>query len=329
MESVETKMGKAIKEKGKEMKVKSIAPSIIFFIAVLYLTYSGLTISKAIEFQSETFSIFMKSLAEKDVLLALSESISYIFLNIILPLLPFLFLIAFGFLALFWFKIETKFFFAAHILFLLATFFLSNFSITVLLAYIGIIIGNFVLLKTFEPSKKKFLTGSSLTSKGLRFLNIFLAVGLFFGLYLNFQSYEGLIIESNVNLIRTVAPNATQLQNFQLEFVNSTVDELKQSIQNQYDQAPSETKEQCKPVYDSIIIGIEDYKNQVNERMKAQEVGDIQEELIRSFPIIGQIINATPLFLAISLFALLEILRPFIALIFGIIYSLIKSKKLP
>jgi len=321
-------MGKFIKEKGKEMKVKTIIPSIIFFIAVLYLIYSGLTISKAIESQTEVFSIFVNSLAEKDILLALSESLSYVILNIILPLLPFLFLIAFGFLTLFWFKIEIKFLFAAQILFLVASFFLSNFSITILLTYIGIIIGNFVLLKTFQPSKKIFLTGSSLTSKGLRFLNMFLAVGLFFSLYVNFQSYEGQIIESNANLIETVVPTTTQLQDFQLEIVNTTADELKLSIQNQYELAPSGTKEQCKPVYDSIIAGVEDYKNQMNERMKDQEIGDIQEEVIQSFPIIGQLINATPLFLAISLFALLEVLRPIVSLLFGAVHSLAtKSKK--
>jgi len=321
-------MGKVIKEKGKEMKVKTLAPSIIFFIAVLYLIYSGLTISKAIKSQTETFSIFIETLSEKDVLFALSESLSYIFLNIILPLLPFLFLVAFGFLTLFWFKIEIKFLLAAHILFFVIVFFLSNFSITILLTYMGIVISNFVLLKSFQPSKKKFLTGSSLTSKGLRFLNIFLAVGLFFSLYLNFQSYEEEIIESNANLIRTVVPTTTQVQNIQLGIVNTTTDELKQSIQNQYELAPSETKEQCKPVYDSIIAGVENYKNQVNERVRELEIGDIQEEVINSFPIIGQLINATPLFLAITLFALLEILRPFIALTFGVVYSLIKPKKL-
>lgn len=306
------------------MKVKSIAPSIVFFVAILYLTFSSLTISKAITSQTEIFSIFMKSLAEKDVLFALFESLGYIFFEIVLPLLPFLLLIALGFLMLFWLKIETKFFLAAQFLFLLATFFLSSFSVVILLTYIGVLFASFILLKTFEPSKKKFLTGSSLTSKGLRFVNIFFAIGLFFGLYLNFQSYQGLIIESNANLIRVFVPDLSQLQKFQSEFVNKTADDLKESIQKQYDQVPSEIKNQCKPVYDSIIAGIEDYKIQVNERMQAQRIEDVQEELIKSFPIIEQTINATPLFLAIALFALLEILRPFVSLLFGIIYSIKK-----
>lgn len=297
-------------------------------LSVLYLHYSPLTISKAITSQTEVVSTFMNTLSEQDVLVAVVNSFQYIFVQLILPLFPFLLLLSFGFLILFLLRenIEFGVFSILQILFLFLTIFLTNFSIPMALTYIGILIASLVSFKTFEAKKTDFSTANSLVSSTIRWVNIFLVVGLFLALYLNFHSYEGLIIEKNMELISGFI-STEDLQSVQSQLVNQTVDSLEQSITTQYQQIPQETREQCRALHDAMLVGLENYKGQIAEQVSKTEGQELEtiESLVTSVPIMNQFVKASPLILALVFLSLLEFLKPFVALGFAVAYSLVKK----
>jgi len=305
----------------------SFAPNLFFLIAILYLAYSGLTISKAITLQNEVIASFMTSLSEKDVLFALLDSLKIIFYQAILPLLPFLFLAGFGFLVIFLLREKTniKFLIGIQILFLLLAFVLTR-LIAIVFVYIGIFVASLFLIRLSEEKKTNFSTGNSIASKGLGWINIFLALGFFLSLYINFQAYQQIVVQENMNLVKGFIPDTEQLQEAQLEILNNTADNIKLTMANKCQEAVNQTG--CMAFYEIFADEIESYKQQTAEQLKAQEgtTDELVEEYIqKSFPMMEQITKATPLFLAVTLFALLEILKPFVSIAFGFIYSAVKK----
>jgi len=267
----------------------------------------------------------MKTLSEKDVMVAILASVQYAFTQVVVPLLPFLLLSSFGFFALFLFRkeIEFKFLLAAQVLFLILAAVLTNFSIAIIFAYIGILIASIFSFRTFETRKTNFSTASSVVSSNLRWLDAFLAIGLFLTLYINFQTYENFILESNANLIEGLVPSTGDIVAFQSQLANLTADGLEQSVTTQYYQFPEATRTQCSAVYDAMIVGLDNYKDLVAKQAASQNGGQIAS-LTTSLPMVGQIIKIMPLTLAILLFSLLEFLRMFVSFGFGIGYSLAK-----
>ena len=313
------------------MKTKSIkyciVPCLLFLVAILSLAYSNLTISKAIEIQNEVFEIFINTISEKDVLFAVIDSLKYVFYEIILPLLLPLLLASLGFLTLFIFreKIELKIFLGIQTIFPVIGIILTNFSIIMILAYVGIFIASILLIKKFVPVKSNFSTADSLVSKGLHWINVFLAIGFFLTLYLNFQSYQGTILKSNIDLINMFTPEMTQIQTMESGIVNRTADGLEQSVTEEYQKVEPMARQQCVAVYDAVIVGIENFKEEAAEKIKSEEgmsEEQIQEFITSSFPIVDQFMKATPLFLAIMFFALLEFIKPFISAFLGAIYTI-------
>ncbi|MDI6798662.1 MAG: hypothetical protein QMD12_01530 [Candidatus Aenigmarchaeota archaeon] len=310
--------------------IYSILPSILFFLSISYLMFSGLNAAKAIKVQNKVFLVFVRALAEKDVLLAISESLSYILTEAILPSLPFLFLLGSGFLAIFIFKNEINYLSLTlmQIPFLMLASLLAGFSLTVFLTYIGIL-SSIILLKTFEPRKTAFLTGSYLVSRHLRLVFIFLAIGLFLSLYLNFESYKQEVLSGTFDIIKLVIPDIGKLQQEQAKiFANQCAEGMKKSINQSYQTVPSPTKETCEPVYSSVIAGIDDYKQEAIKQIENKTVSEerVREYVIENFPILEQTTKATPLILAVLLYSFLEVLKLFAALVFGLAYSAIKKK---
>lgn len=307
----------------------SFVPNIVFLLAVLYLLYSGLSITRAIALQNDVIVSFMKSLSEKDILFAIFETLKIVFVQAALPLLPFLFLISFGFLLLFALKesMNSKVFIGLQILFLAIALAIANFSLVIFFVCIGILMASISLLRFFEPEKTNFSTGNSLTSKGLNWINILIATGLFLSMYANFQSYQQTLLQSNMDLIKSFVPDADQVQKLQIELVNKTIDDIKLSITQKCQQNETLAREQCKAAYDAVLADIENYKKNVTEQVSTQKVSDeqLQVYIMKSFPIIEQTVKAAPLFLALAFFALLEVLKPFISIAFGAIYSIIRK----
>jgi len=311
--------------------IYSIVPSILFFLSIYYLLFSNLTAAKAIKVQNDVFLIFIKTLTEKDVLAAVTNSLSYVFTEAVLPSLLFLFLLSSSFFIIFLFKEKINYLYLviSQIPFLLLALYLSGFSLIIFLTYMGILSG-VILLKIFEPGKATFSAGNSFISKHLRLVIIFLAVGLFLSLYFNFEKYKQAILSGAFNLIELVSPDIGKVQEEQTKnFVNQCAEGTKTAINQSYQTVPSPTKETCKPVYDSIITGIDSYKEEAIRQTENKTISEekIQEFLMGNFPIIEQTTKATPLILAVLVYSFLEVLKFFVALIFGFVYFIIKKKK--
>ena len=306
-------------------KIKnSFFPNLLFLIGVVYLFFSGLTIEKAITLQNELLVNFMKGLSEKDVMFATLDSLGTLVAQAILPLLPFMILISFGFLSLFLLKekMDLKIFIGMQYLFLIVLFVLTGLSLVMLFAYIGIVISSMLLIKMFEVEKSNFSTGSSVVSKNLRWINIFLAIGIFLMLYVNFSAYEEMITQENVRLVKNFIPEQDKIQEVQLELVNNTADSILYSMGEKCDQSVDRTE--CLIIYNAMAAEIEDYKQRVAEEISSGEGGGeelIEEYVTEAFPLLGQITKASPLLLAVTVFALLETLSVFVSMLFGIVYS--------
>ena len=309
--------------------INSLFPSIVFLLAVVYLLYSGLSISKAIALQNEVIVSFLKSLSETDILFSIIESLKIVFFKAVIPLLPFLFLISFGSLLLFSLKekVDFKAFFIIQILFFVLVLFLSSFSIVILFVLIGILLSNILLLKTFEEKKNNFSTGNSLIFKCLGWMGIFIAIGLFLNMYVNLQAYQQAFFQSNMELVKNFVPDTNQLQKLQVQIVNKTIDDIKLSTSQKCQQNETIARDQCRAAYDSVIADIENYKQNVTEQINAQEISDeqLQSYLMESFPMLNQVVKASPLFLTLAFFALNEVLKSFISPLVGAIYLVVRK----
>ncbi|HKZ45461.1 MAG TPA: hypothetical protein VJ343_02035 [archaeon] len=305
----------------------SIIPNILFFVAVFYLLFSGLSITKAISVQNETTILFMKTLSEKDILFTVIEVLKLIIVKIVLPLLPFLLLISFGFLLVFVLKekIDSKLFIGLQIAMIALMAAFTGLSVIILFISIGILATSISILRFFDSEKSRFSTGTSLGYRALGWMNILFAVGLFFAMYLNFSLYEQSFTQANMDLLKSFMPDQDQLQKLSLDMVNRTIDGIQSGISQRCEQVDPLIKAQCQAAYATVLADIESYRENITKQASEQNISDEQLNIyiIKEFPIFEQIIKAMPLFLALAFFAMLEVLKPLIALLLGATHSAI------
>ncbi len=311
------------------MKFHFVLPPAMFLLAVLYLSFSSLTVSKAIGLENEFVLLFLDSIAAKDVFLALIDCFLLLLTEVLLPFLPFFLLLGFGSLLMLLLKddINILFFLPLQIAFLALAYLLS---LTMMLTYLGILIGSLLLLKTFQPSKSAFATGSAFIAKHISLACIFLCIGLFFSLYLNFSSYEKPINDKNIELMQEIMPDTNSMQSLQSQLANQTADGIERSINDQY--RTLQVAEVCEPLFGAIVAGLGNYKDEVARQTQNQTYVNEQlnQYVTGSVPIFSQLVKATPLILAVALFSVLQLLQPFVSALFGLIYLIIgRLKKLP
>ena len=319
------------------MKLKKLElswiPGFLFFLSVIYLIFSGLGTAKAIRASNEVMQIFVKELLEKDVLEALKSSIFYAFYEIVVPLIPFLFLLGGGFFSLYLLKERIGYWFLPALVLLFIPIYLSNFSIIIISLAIGIFISTLILWKFFEPKKRRFSTASSLVIDHIHYITIFLAIALFLNSFLKFESYKQIAFEGNVGIVKLVVPDVKKIGEKLIEqeinYINASCEQIKSSINSSYETLPDYMREECKPLLESTITAIDYYKQEAisQAQIRNQTLEEETEEYLRQyFPIIEQMTKGTPLFLAISLYAILRILTFFIASFFGAAYQLSGKK---
>lgn len=307
--------------------INSVIPNILFFVAVFYLVFSGLSITKGISIQNESTMLFMKTLSEKDILTTIVDVLELIIIKIVLPLLPFLLLISFGFLLVFVLKekMDWRLFIGLQIAMVVLMAVFTGFSVMILFISIGLLATSISILRFFDSEKTKFSTGNSLAYRGLGWMNIFLAVGIFFAMYLNFALYQQTLTQSNMDLIKSFMPNQTQIQKLSLDMVNKTIDGIESGISQKCEQTDPQIRLQCQAAYSSVLADIENYRENITKQAGEQNISDEQLNMyiVEEFPIFDQIIKAMPLFLALAFFAMLEILKPILALLLGGVNSAI------
>ena len=314
-------------------KLYALIPNILIFLGILSLFYSGLTFEKAIRFETEIFSTFLKNLTEVDFFFAFFEALKAIFQEIILPLLPFLLLTMLGFASAFLMKVEFPAFMLFQVFFFVFLLFL-NLSLMSIFIYLGIVAAS-LSLKNFKRKEINFSSGSSLIQSCMKWLTVFVSIGFFLSLQLNLQGYYRVIHRANMDFIKAFLPDIdsfARAQAFQAsQFINETTDGIKNALSDAYSKLDVQQKEACGIMYTALVSAIDDYKTQANKKVY-QEIEDADkkvEEYVEQVIPFDQIVKITPLILSILLFTLLEILKPLLALLFGILFSLagkIKSK---
>lgn len=314
-----------------QMDFKKFLPQILifslFFIGIISLIFSGLTITKAIIFQNEITSIFLTGL-QTDVLTALIDVTFYILSNIVLPLLPFLIFSVAGVLSLLYFSPTNK----ELLIILTAVLFLS--LLIKPSVVIGIIcLGFFILIPIeFEEKKSFFKTARHMVSKSIRYFNISIAVALFFGIFL-LPNFEKVSEEQMLNSINTMLPDIQELQEVQTSiakgFIEQAYTDVNTIVDNEYVKLSQDVQTECVGLRDNIKTEVDNYKNSVFTQLETGEKLGAEETAKEVFSKIGMfsaISKSIPLTSAISIFFLLEFLKPLLALIGGFVYSVIRRK---
>jgi hypothetical protein len=294
----------------------SVLPSTILSGSVILLALSGLTISQAITLQVDTVKVFWQTLARQDVLIALVDVALFIFYRAVLPLLPFMFTAVTGSLTLY--SIRQRINRPAHLLilitFLAVTLMWAGLSILILLTCLGTLAVSVYVMKFFKPRDTPFGTARALISQTLRALNVLLSVGLFLTLYLNLSAYRPVITKTNLDLVMVFLP-ARQIEGMTVSYVNLTAEVLKRNIAIYWQQVPSPAREQCQPLYEAVMAGIDRYKEEVG----VQNVTATAQQLIELLPLMEYVVNLAPLYLALLFFSLLELIKPFVTLLGGFV----------
>lgn len=312
----------------------SIVPNIFFLLALVYLIFSGLTTTKAVNVEFNSFLIFFDSLAKSDVLAGILDFISFVLFEAIIPLIPFFFLLALGFFLTFLFLKKIKFyFFIFQIVFLLLILLYTKFSIIILTSFIGILISSLILFKATDTEKKGFSFMNSLIFKHLNIVIFLIAIGLFLNSYFKFENYKSMAIEANIKFAERIVPDVKnleeELKKGQIDLVNKTCEGIKEGIVESYQQFPQNTRENCERVYESSIFVVNAVKQETISQIEMWNItSEDQTQIItKIFPILEQSVKATPLIIGVSFYLLSRVEIFFIALLFGFIGFILKPRE--
>ncbi len=310
------------------MKMKfnfiSCLPSIFFLIGIIFLSLSPLTLSNAIFIQNDALIIFFQGVKENDVSKALSSTFLYLWDNVLWVIIIFLIIVSFGFLFQINFieKINKKTLIISQFIFILLIIFFSKTIIMILTAF-SLFIGTLWVQKTFEPKKSNFCTAYSVITSRLGLMSVFLCIGIFITTFINMETYEKEAYESNMNLMLSFIPNMSSIKEMEKEQIQQITEGFEYSLRERYNMFDEDTKKKCKPLYEGMIQGIESYKNRTVAEIESQEIG-IEKELIKRFPFFRIFLKITPLLTAITAYALLTMLIPFLGIFNGVVYSTVK-----
>ncbi len=313
------------------MKVEQVLfsslPAIFFLIGVLTLTFSSLTVSRIVTLQYDAVDIFLQELISNSIFSALVESLTYLWNNAIWYVVLFLVLIGCGLVTYTYFfkKLDFRIVIISQFLFLLVSIILSNFSLTILLIVLSLFGGVLWMYKTFEKGKNNFSTGYSVITSRLSLLNIILCVGIFLTIFLNLSTYEQQIGQANMDLISGFIPNATDIKDVQKAQIEQVSEGFKSSLTEQYQSLPGDVQTQCGAMYDAMILGFDEYKNETYEEIDKQQLQIGGTEIVQAIPMFGLISKITPIFIVFSIYAILSVLNPLIGIFGGVVYSIMRK----
>ncbi|MFH7882631.1 MAG: hypothetical protein QW140_02855, partial [Candidatus Aenigmatarchaeota archaeon] len=204
-------------------------------------------------------------------------------------------------------------------------------SLISIFIYLGVIITSFSIRK-FEE-KINFSSGSSLTQSSMRWLSIFISIGFFLNLQLNLTNFHNLIYKSNMEFIKNLVPDVESIVKAQTleasRFINETTEGIKNGLGDAYYNLDLNQREVCGFMYTSLVSAIDNYKIEANKKLfeKVESEDKRIEGYVEQIVPFNQLIKMTPLLLSLILFTLLEIIRPFLSLLFGFIFFLIEKIK--
>jgi hypothetical protein len=180
--------------------------------------------------------------------------------------------------------------------------------------------------KTFEPEKKVFSTGYNVITSRVGLLSIFLAIGILLSLIINMGSYEKEMQQTNMDLIKNFMPDMSEAKDAQKKQVTQLADGMKYVVNERYDYLPEENKSACYSLYQGLTQSLDNYKDQVTNKIDKENVTFSEQDLLQAFPLFNLIIKATPVIITLSAYALLAVLTPIMGFFGGIIYSIISKE---
>lgn len=314
-----------------DVRIKNFAVLFaVFFLSITTLAFSGLSVSKAISAQNDVMNLFVSS-AATDILSAIIASIIYT-LQMLLPLLPFLVFSAIGFFLILYLNADYKSLLAALVCVALLSFLVKP-SLAILLAALGFL-PSLLIKKTFEPRSTALKSVNAFVSSCLRWLNIFVVFGLFLAVYA-IPNYEKIAEQQMLQSMSTFMPDLGKLQQYQTEQAKEFVDQaytgLRLAGDAEYANLSLALQTECSPAKDAIYSGIESYKNAIISQLGGggTEIGaeQLTEQVIKATPALSAVFKALPLLAAVSLFFLLELLKPFLVLLAGAAFLLLSRIK--
>ena len=306
----------------------SSLPAVLFLSGIVFFAHFSLTMSKVITVQNEVFILFFQELNKTDLLSAFITTFEYFFINVLWVVLILLVLVSCGFLVyLYHFKnVSFRIVFISQILMVVLGLILTNFSITMFLTSLSLFAGVMWMRKTFEPMKNDFSTGYSIITSRIGLMSVFFAVGLLLSLLVHVKSYEEAIVQTNMDLIKNFIPDMSSAKEAQKKQVEQLTEGFKYALSERYDYLPEETKTECKVLYVGLTESLDSYKQQMFQKIDEQEIVVSEEDILQMFPFFNLIIKATPIIIAISVYAVFAVLTPLMGILGGIVYSLAKKK---
>jgi len=316
---------------------KAFLPPVLIFglftLAVASLAFSGLSAGGAVSMQNELMAVFLKSV-QSSIAAAMADSAFFILQKIILPLLPFLVFSALGFSAVLWFKPDTKKL-AAALAASAACVLALSLVLNVTPAILIISLGYFALLLPieFEERKTSFKTGYAFASYMFRYLNIAVAAAVFVAI-VAMPDFDKNAEQQMISSINVLLPDMGQLQQAQNDAASSFVTQASASVNNivdsEYSLLATGKQMECSQFKDNVKTGVESYKSQLLSQFRSGNASIGTEQLAKDiFSKVGMfsaMAKAIPLIAVLSILALLEFLKPLLALLGGAVYSLAAKK---
>ncbi|MDI6826801.1 MAG: hypothetical protein QMD36_06530 [Candidatus Aenigmarchaeota archaeon] len=285
--------------------------------------------SRIVVMQNGIFITFYQELSKNGFLSALISTLDHVWTNMLWIVLLFLIFISLGFIffILFYSRIDLRMLVVSQIVYMILVSMLTNFSSVLLMIALSLFIGVLWEKKNFEPAKDDFSTGYSVINARLWLMSVFLCIGIFLILYMNFPTYEQEILRSNKELMLSLLPGIKEVKEEQKKDIVELTEGFKSTLAGIYNSKNESLRTQCKPLYEDMTQALDSYRDRTVQKIEEQELGVSEEDLSKHFPFFNVISQITPLLIALSGFAFFTVLNPIIGVFGGILYSLIKKSR--
>ena len=314
-------------EKDRKLEwLVSLLPSVCFLCGFLFLLHSDLDISRLIAVESDALAIFLKTLMNGDISFALTQSFEYVWSDVLLTAITFLGILCMGFLASLFFmnRINIKLAFLADTFLIILISFLSKLSIPLIFLVTSLLLSDVWIHKTFEMKKNNFSTAYHLVKTRLGIANVFLLVGILLTLLIDSSLYQPRIREFNVELIKNIMPNESQVAEIQKAQIMEITQGIKSALTRHYQQLPESMKTDCGGMYEAMISGIEEYEELAPKHIEEQLLIIDEDKIIESLPFIGIFTKIMPLILVFNVYLVLGVLTPLLSIVSAIVYTILK-----
>ncbi len=314
--------------------IRGIAPPLMIFAllsaAIASIAFSGLSVEKAVFVQNEAAALFLNSL-RAGALDAIVSPAAFVIQNAALPLLPFLVLSVLSFAAAFLLKPGIKAL-AASLAMLTAFALFMIFALGTSPALFIVTLGYFALLLPFkfDGHRTRFMSGYAFSSSMLRCLNLAAAAAIFAAV-LMFPNLEKVAERQMVSGAASFLPDESRMRNdFAGALASQASSAMKNIIDSEYSAIPPDKQAACSQFRDSLKSGADSYKasmlSQLRTGNSSAGAGQLAQEALSGTGVFSMMAGALPFTAALSLLALLELLKPLLAALGGALYSAADKK---